>query len=194
MAKAVFQRNQKVWVENVGAWAMIEKIDAGLGQGLRRAGARHLRRRPRPAVPGPRAARRGPDWRYAAGRRRRVRLAADAGPQQVADAGGLRRTIPIPAPIPVVVTDLGDWGGWRVPGAEYDRDPRRIEWQARLIACTPALRQIAREVLALVSEAADVPPELAAIGAQDPGDRTLPGRSRRAGRRGRGGERRLTAA
>jgi hypothetical protein len=60
----------------------------------------------------------------------------------------------------VVVTDLGDWGGWRVPGAEYDRDPHRIEWQARLIACTPALRQIARDVLALVSEAVDVPPEL----------------------------------
>src|SRR5437879_581593 len=26
MAKAVFQRNQKVWVESVGAWAVIEKI------------------------------------------------------------------------------------------------------------------------------------------------------------------------
>jgi len=26
MAKAVFQRNQKVWVESVGAWGVIEKI------------------------------------------------------------------------------------------------------------------------------------------------------------------------
>jgi hypothetical protein len=26
MAKAVFQRNQRVWVESVGAWAVIEKI------------------------------------------------------------------------------------------------------------------------------------------------------------------------
>ena len=25
MAKAIFQRNQKVWVESVGAWAVIEK-------------------------------------------------------------------------------------------------------------------------------------------------------------------------
>ena len=26
MAKAIYQRNQKVWVESVGVWAMIEKI------------------------------------------------------------------------------------------------------------------------------------------------------------------------
>ncbi|MGH6972436.1 MAG: hypothetical protein ACREEQ_12590, partial [Caulobacteraceae bacterium] len=54
-----------------------------------------------------------------------------------------------------------DWGGWRVPGAEYDRDPRRIEYQARLIASTPALRAIAREILDLVAEAPnDAPPAL----------------------------------
>ena len=26
MAKAVFQRNQKVWVESVGAWSVVERI------------------------------------------------------------------------------------------------------------------------------------------------------------------------
>ncbi len=26
MAKAIYQRNQKVWVESVGVWATIEKI------------------------------------------------------------------------------------------------------------------------------------------------------------------------
>src|SRR6201995_527226 len=26
MAKAVFQRNQKVWIESVGAWSVIERI------------------------------------------------------------------------------------------------------------------------------------------------------------------------
>ena len=61
----------------------------------------------------------------------------------------------------MVVTDSTDWGGWRVPGAEYDRDPRRIEFQARLIASTPALRSIAREILELVAESpADIPPAL----------------------------------
>jgi hypothetical protein len=65
---------------------------------------------------------------------------------------------PFPGTYPVVVTDATDWGGWRVPGAEYDRDPRRIEHQARLIACTPALRGIVRELLVLFSEAPDDAP------------------------------------
>jgi len=47
-----------------------------------------------------------------------------------------------------------------VPGAEYDRDPRRIEWQARLIASTPALRQIARELLVVVVDSHDSSPAL----------------------------------
>ena len=34
MAKAVFQRNQKVWVESVGAWAIVEKIDAVWAKGF----------------------------------------------------------------------------------------------------------------------------------------------------------------
>ena len=53
---------------------------------------------------------------------------------------------------------MGDWGGWRVPGAEYDRDPRTIEAQARLIASAPTLRAIARSLLALVAEAPDDAP------------------------------------
>jgi hypothetical protein len=34
MAKAVFQRNQKVWVESVGAWAIVERIDAVWAKGF----------------------------------------------------------------------------------------------------------------------------------------------------------------
>src|SRR5262249_8177025 len=37
---------------------------------------------------------------------------------------------PHPGTFPVVVTDEKDWGGWRVPMAEYDRDPERIEDQS----------------------------------------------------------------
>ena len=58
----------------------------------------------------------------------------------------------------MVVTDSGDWGGWRVPGAEYDRDPRKIELQARLIASPPALRRSPATLLALVAEAPDDAP------------------------------------
>jgi hypothetical protein len=67
----------------------------------------------------------------------------------------------------VVVTDPNDWGGWRVPGAEYDRDPQKIEFQARLIASAPHLLTLAREVVRIVDESAgEAPAELQLI-AQD---------------------------
>jgi len=34
MAKAVFQRNQRVWVDSVGAWASVERIDAIWAKGF----------------------------------------------------------------------------------------------------------------------------------------------------------------
>ncbi|MGH6992743.1 MAG: hypothetical protein ACRED8_09035, partial [Caulobacteraceae bacterium] len=62
---------------------------------------------------------------------------------------------PYPGTFPVVVTDSADWGGWRVPGAEYDRDPRAVETQARLIASAPILRDIARALIEIVAESPD---------------------------------------
>jgi hypothetical protein len=159
MAKAVFQRNQKVWVESVGAWAIVERIDAVWAKGfdepvrvtydvgLGRAFHAHELRAEDPTGDTPHDTAAASGWRLMRARNKWQTLEECAAH-------------PYPGTYPVVVTDLGDWGGWRVPGAEYDRDPHRIEWQARLIACTPALRQIARDVLALVSESADVPPEL----------------------------------
>jgi hypothetical protein len=58
-----------------------------------------------------------------------------------------------------VVTDATDWGGWRTPGAEYDRDPRKIEHQARVISCAPQLLAIAQELVELISLSADQAPE-----------------------------------
>ena len=46
---------------------------------------------------------------------------------------------PYPGSHPVVVTTERDWGGWRVPGAEYDRDPEMIERQARLLVKAPMM-------------------------------------------------------
>ena len=158
-AKAVYQRNQKVWVESVGAWAIVERIDAVWAKGfdepvrvtydvgLGRAFLAHERRAEDPTGDTLQDAAAASGWRLMRARNKWQTLEECAAH-------------PYPGTYPVVVTDLGDWGGWRVPGAEYDRDPHRIEWQARLIACTPALRQIAREVLALVSESAEAPPEL----------------------------------
>ena len=51
-----------------------------------------------------------------------------------------------------------------MPGAEYDRDPMRIEHQARLIAMAPKLMRVANDLVALVAENLDdAPPELMAI-------------------------------
>jgi hypothetical protein len=47
-----------------------------------------------------------------------------------------------------VITGQAEWGGWRVPGAEYDLDPDRIERQARLIANAPLLEIFAQELVA----------------------------------------------
>jgi hypothetical protein len=74
---------------------------------------------------------------------------------------------PFPGTYPVVVTDPNDWGGWRTPGAEYDRDPRKIEYQARLISSAPRLHAIARQILELVADyPEDAPPALTALAQQ----------------------------
>ena len=155
MAKTVFQRNQKVWVESVGAWALIEKIDPVWAKGFDEPvrvtydvglGRPFLAHELRPEDPiGGDDTSGEPTWRLMRARNKW---------QNNDDCAHH----PYPGTYPVVVTDASDWGGWRVPGAEYDRDPRRIEHQARLIACTPALRAIVRELLELFSEAPDDAP------------------------------------
>ncbi len=153
MAKAQFHRHQKVWVESVGAWASIERIipvwakgfeepvrityDVGLGREFRGDELR-ADSPAESAVPDAE----GGDWRI---------LRARNKWQSPEDCGHH----PLPGTFPVVVTDAADWGGWRVPGAEYDRDPYKIEYQARLLACAPKLVRLARELSALASEAPD---------------------------------------
>lgn len=161
MAKAQFHRNQKVWVETVGTWAVIEKIvpiwakgfdepvrvmyDVGLGRDFMAADLRaedHAEEATTDAASGWRLMRARNKW------------------QQPEDCGHH----PFPGTFPVVVTDKTDWGGWRVPGAEYDRDPRKIEYQARLMVAAPKLLALARALTALVAEdGADVPAPLQAL-------------------------------
>lgn len=156
MARAQFQKGQKVWVECVGAWAQIEKVqpvwakgfeepvrvtyDVGLGREF--LGHELLLPTEDPA------ANAGETWRLM--RARNKWQTADDCPHH-----------PFPGTYPVVVTDQADWGGWRVPGAEYDRDPDQIEFQARLIAAAPRLMALAERLAASVDEAPDdAPPEL----------------------------------
>lgn len=138
MAKAAFEKGQRVYVRAVGVWATIEKVvpqwvkgvdepfrvfyDVGLG---REFSAHEL------AAP---ASRYGAEIQHEAWTVRRV------------TSGGLRtdRGRPVEDTIPVVVTDPDDWGGWRVDPIEYDRDPSRIEHQARLISQAPRLLAAAK--------------------------------------------------
>jgi hypothetical protein len=156
MAKAIFQKNQRVWVESVGAWAIIEKIvpiwakgfdepvkvtyDVGLGRDFH---GHELRAEQEADATG--------------GEEPRWRLLRARNKWQTPENS---RHHPFPGSYPVVVTDPNDWGGWRTPGAEYDRDPHKIEFQARLIASAPTLLAIARSLAETMEETPGAPAEL----------------------------------
>jgi hypothetical protein len=156
MAKAQFHRNQRVWVTTVGTWATIERVvpiwakgfgepvrityDVGLGREFL---ADELKAEDR--VDDPTGEGSGGTWRL---------LRARNKWQQPEDCAHH----PFPGTYPVVVTDPQDWGGWRVPGAEYDRDPHLIETQARLIVAAPKLLKLAHDIHALVADAPDDAP------------------------------------
>ncbi len=140
MAKAAFHKNQRVYVKPVGTWALVEHVvphwakgldepiriyyDVGLG---REFAAEELQSE-EPAATGTRIS--GQHWRIVRARNKW---------QPVEDCA----RHPIPGTYPVVMTGETDWGGWRVPGAEYDLDPGKTEAQARLIAAAPQLAAFA---------------------------------------------------
>lgn len=144
MAKAQFHKNQRVFVNPVGTWAQIEQVtpqwakgveepikvtyDVGLGRpfGAHELSAEQNNVTLDHAV--------GEDtWRLMRG-------------QNKWKASDECSHHPHPGTYPVVVTSDRDWGGWRVPGAEYDHDPERIEIQARIIAnslrCVSILKRL----------------------------------------------------
>lgn len=161
MAKALYHRHQRVYVEPVGTWAVIDRVnpvwvkgfdepvrvtyDCGLGRDF---AAEELT---------PEADKEGDlpsqdqNWRLMRARNKWQT------PEESRDH-------PFPGTHPVVVTDINDWGGWRVPGAEYDRDPLLIEMQARLIAQAPKLLKLARDLRDYVREnAEDLDDDLVAL-------------------------------
>lgn len=163
MAKAQFHKHQKVWVDAVGAWAVVERIvpiwakgfdepvrityDVGLG---REFTAQELRADD--ATETTAAAEVGGDWRLMRARNKW---------QPPEDCSHH----PYPGTFPVVVTDQSDWGGWRVPGAEYDRDPYKIEHQARVVATAPKLLHVVSQLAEFVGKHTDdCPTELLSLG------------------------------
>jgi hypothetical protein len=158
MAKANFHKDQRVYVKPVGTWAVIEKVkpqwvkdveepvriyyDCGLGRDFRE-GELSLPEQDRTGQTGP-AGRE--NWRLMRAR------------NKWQDSDSVRNH-PFPGTFPVAVTDEKDWGGWRVPGQEYDRDPLRIERQARMIASAGRMLDIIR---GLAGAAHEYPGELPA--------------------------------
>jgi len=165
MAKAIFHKGQRVYVKPVGTWAVVERVnpqwvkgveeplrvsyDIGLGREFQ---AHELAAEDK--------GRSKPDlietenWRVL---RAVNRLSADTRDPRH----------PHPGTFPVVVTDEKDWGGWRVPMAEYDRDPERIEQQARVLSNALRLIRVARELVEFAREhAEDTPPRLQDLAAQ----------------------------
>jgi hypothetical protein len=159
MAKALFHKNQRVFVKPVGTYAVIEKVcpqwvkgvdepirvfyDVGLGRDF---AANELTAEDTKKQPGNDEDDVGTElWRLIRARNKW-------------QAEGAARHHPFPGTFPVVVTDEHDWGGWRVPGAEYDRYPERIEYQARLIASAPQLLRSIKTLAELAStQGAELP-------------------------------------
>src|SRR6201986_2136361 len=126
MAKALFHKNQRVYVKPVGTWALVERVvphwtkgldeplrvyyDVGLG---REFAADELQPEQSLAQPG------GLDKSFEGWRVTRAR-------NKWQPAEDCSRH-PVPGTYPVVITGDAEWGGWRVPGAEYDLGPEKIE-------------------------------------------------------------------
>jgi hypothetical protein len=167
MAKALFHKSQRVYVKPVGTWVPIERVvphwvkgvdeplrityDCGLGRLFHAhelASEETMHRMDRcqedddddMLIEQWRVVRRLMKWR--------------SGDGQVV----LGVT---PGTYPAVATDDGPNSGWRVPATDYDRDPARIEHQARMIAHTPDLFRLARKMSEFASaHPDDVPAEL----------------------------------
>ena len=156
MVKAVFHKNQKVFVAPVGTWATIERViphwvkgideplrvhyDCGLGREFDAAELSSER-------PTPNALDCATEHWGVFRRQNRWQSAEDS-------AGH-----PAPGTHPVVVTADDARGGWRVPAAEYALAPERYEAQARVIAAAPRLMRIAKLLVELTSEYEDELPQ-----------------------------------
>ncbi|HVU21802.1 MAG TPA: hypothetical protein VHE09_13805 [Rhizomicrobium sp.] len=159
MAKAQFHKSQRVYVKPVGTWALIEHLvphwakgldeplrvhyDVGLG---REFTADELQSEEPVAE---RKSNGAENWRVTRARNKW---------QATEDCS----RHPIPGTYPVVMTTDTEWGGWRVPGAEYDLDPIKVEQQARMIAAAPQLANVARRLVEWARKSGeDMPADLA---------------------------------
>jgi hypothetical protein len=155
MAKALYHKNQRVYVKPVGTWALIERVipqwtkgldepirvfyDVGLG---REFAAEELQTDSTNEVFNGEHA----EWRIM---RTRNKWQSDEETSRH----------PYPGTYPVVITGEAEWGGWRVPGAEYALGPTHVEHQARLIAMAPKLALLAEALTEWAKKSTEQIPE-----------------------------------
>jgi hypothetical protein len=161
MAKAQFHKNQRVYVKTVGTWAQIEKVmpqwtkgldeplrifyDVGLGRDF---AAEELQCEVSPQ------SKVGVDSDH-------WRLVRSKNKWKAAEECANH---PYPGTYPVVMTGETDWGGWRVPGAEYDLHPTKVEFQARMIASAPKMAALLKALADQMKiELENVPEEIAGL-------------------------------
>ena len=144
MAKAKYHKSQRVFVKPVGTWAYVEAVvpkwvkgcdepikvayDCGMGREF----AQEELEEESLALQNGANGGLGTSWRVVRGQNR-WKSAEQCGHH------------PFPGTHPTVVTADRDWGGWRVPGAEYDLDPYRVERQAQLIVRSPVFFRLIEE-------------------------------------------------
>jgi hypothetical protein len=150
MAKAAFEKGQRVFVRPVGCYAVVEKViphwvkgmdepfkihyDVGLGREF----APSELTAPKTPKPTPGVA----QWRLAR-----------------AQAAGLVVTEGETTTVPVILTQRENWGGWTVSAAEFQAEPARVEAEAELISAAPDLLAAAKGLLRW-AEGANLTPEL----------------------------------
>ena len=143
MAQAQFHKNQRVYVKPVGTWALIERVvpywtkglnepirvnyDVGMGREFEADELQQEMSYDQP-INGE-----GEEWRI-------VRM------QNKWQSEDETNQHPYPGTYPVLVTGEADWGGWRVPGAEYALSPTRVERQARMMISTPRLSAVVKQL------------------------------------------------
>lgn len=160
MAKAQFHKNQRVFVKPVGTWALIEAVrpqwakgldepfrifyDVGLGRDF---GADELSSE----TVSNGELQPGENWRVTRARNKW---------QQPEECGHH----PYPGTYPVIMTGETDWGGWRVPAAEYDLYPERIESQAQIMTGSYRMMTLLGKFVAQVrADEENMPQDLLAI-------------------------------
>jgi len=168
MAKALFHKTQRVFVKPVGTWALVEQViphwvkgvdqplrvtyDVGFGREFKAdelVSEADMRQTSQDMD--------NDDYLYENWRIDRAKAnwhGAEGNPAH-----------PYPGTYPIVITDEQDWGGWRVPGAEYDRDPVRIEHQARIVVNAPDMVRIIKALADVATDQPEnCPAEIVALG------------------------------